>query len=194
MARISLAALAALCCLAAACSSGSSSPPPVVVNPGSTLTFSPTTIYAWRVPAACGVANPPYGPGDIYSLQAVGAQVQGPRTGFAVMMPQAVAAGTSYDLVPAAVVTIQNPQSISRTQNASPPDGALYFQFSWSEADLGEIDPNPLDHVGITVVAFPSADGDPLTVHYVLHFTDQQTLDVTISGASATQPVGCAAG
>jgi hypothetical protein len=58
----------------------------------------------------------------------------------------------------------------------------------------GEIDANVLDAVSVTLVAFPSKDGDPLTVHYVLHFADGQTLDITVSGRMVSLLGGCAAG
>lgn len=194
-ARDFFALLAALANLAACSGRGADPQGPAVVNPGSTLTFTPSAVYANRFASVCGVPSPPpYGPGNVFSQLAVGAGSPGPLTGFGVDMEQAVAPGTTYDLIPVAPVSVQNPNGTDRSQNALASDGVLSFQFQWSPSNPGEIDPNPLDHVTVTIIDFPSADGEPMTVRYVLHFTDQQTLDVTISGDTQLDAGGCAAG
>ena len=144
LARAFFALLAALANLAA-CSGKSADPQgPAVVNPGSTLTFTPSAVYANRFASVCGVPSPPpYGPGDVFSQLAVGAGSPGPLTGFGVDMEQAVAPGTTYDLIPVAPVSVQNPNGTDRSQNALASDGVLSFQFQWSPSNPGEIRSEP---------------------------------------------------
>jgi hypothetical protein len=67
--------------LAVAACGGSASPiQPVVVNGASTVTFTPTQVQASRYPNACGVANPPYADGDLFSLEAIGKGAGDPRS------------------------------------------------------------------------------------------------------------------
>ena len=195
--RLAFALFAAVVPLAAGCTANAraTSDPPVVVNPGSTLAFAPSTIDVWRTAGACGVSNPPYSPADIYNLDAIGAQASGPLTALSVTVENgSVTIGTPYDLALDAPIASTNPGGDSRAQNGASSDHVVSFQFQWGAAHPGEIDPSTLDAVTATFLAFPSHDGDPLTVHYVLHFADQQTLDVTLSGDMTSDLVGCGAG
>lgn len=168
--------------------------PPVVVNPGSTLTFTPSTVDAARFASQCGVTGvPPYTDADLFSLDAVGAQNPVPRTLINVAMSRHVAVGSPYSIVLDAPSVNTGTNGSNQGQGGSSADGVLRFSMSWG-ANAAEIDPNALRSVTVTVDAFPPQDGDPLTVHCVMQFTDGKTLDVTFSADTGQSFSGCAAG
>ena len=58
----------------------------------------------------------------------------------------------------------------------------------------GRIDTGAFDVVTITILAMPTADGQPLTVRIQMHFVDGKTLDETLSRPLLTSYGGCGAG
>jgi hypothetical protein len=193
MKRIAFLAFAVLIASLPGCGGKGTADLPYAVNPGSTLAFSPSEVTANRFPNTCGVSDPPYDDADVFSLLVVGAHTtQPPYTGLSLSVKRTVTVGTSYALQVSPVVTVTNPNQIDTAQNAGTPDGTLQFGFSWG-SNKDEIDPNPLAAVTVTVLAFPAKDGDPLTVHYVLSFTDAQTLDITFSSGMMSVMGGCPA-
>jgi hypothetical protein len=71
--------------------------------------------------------------------------------------------------------------------------GGVTFQYTQG-ANPGEIDTGAFNAVTITLLAMPTADGQPLTVRIQLHFVDGRTLDETFSTPLVTLESGCGAG
>ena len=180
--------------LAVACGGSSTTTPSSVVNAGSTLSFTPSEVDAERYPSGCGVVNPPYTDADLFSLDIVGAKTKAPYTLLSFSLLRTVTVGSPYTLSPMPVSGTPGSLSDEGTQSADSSDGALQVSFSWG-AELAEIDPNPLTAVTVTVEAFPAKDGQPLTVHCILSFSDAQTLDMTFSAPMPPAgSSGCPAG
>jgi hypothetical protein len=183
----------------AACAAKTGGPvEPIVINPGSTLGFTPSQVTASRSADACNNPNPPYDISrDGFTLGAIGRQAQGPLTAISLAFESTsnpVQVGQGFDLALDAPISAQNPGGDYRVQNATSPGNVLSFQFQWGAATPAEIDGNPLDAVHVDIDAFPSHDGEPMTVRFVLHFTDGQTLDATFSGNTISYLGGCTAG
>jgi hypothetical protein len=193
MNRFAFFFLASFFALLVACGSSSTTTPASVVNPGSTLSFTPSQVTAVRLPAGCGVMNPPYTDNDVFELSVAGSTAQKPPTDLFLALERTVTVGSPLSLAPMAVQTNPGPPASARMQTAATPDGVATFSFSWG-ADASEIDPNTLASVTLTVEAFPAKDGDLLTVRCVLTFTDSKTLDMTFSSATLSGFSGCAAG
>jgi hypothetical protein len=178
-----------------ACGATSGGPsPPSVVNPGSTVSFSPSEVDAQRFAGTCLVGGvPPYSDADLFAMYAVGAQDPVPRTLIEVVTKRAVAVGSPYALVVSSAYVATGSAGATQAQSASSADGLVQLSFGWG-ANAAEIDPSPLDAVTVTIDAFPAQDGAALTVHCVFHFTDGQTLDITFSADTVPPPSGCPAG
>jgi hypothetical protein len=160
------------------------------VNPGSTVQFTPSSVEANRFADGCGGVDPSYSAADSFSLQAIGTTGAGsPYTSLVFEPTPSVVVGTPYSMQ----VQAYSDTGTTPGQGATSGDGALTFSFSWG-ADTAEIDASPLSTVTLTVVAFPTQDGEPMTVHCVLGFTDGKTLDMTFSRDIVSDLSGCAAG
>jgi hypothetical protein len=178
-------AMAAVLLVASAC--GGSSSPPYVVNPGSDLSLTPSSIQVLRYPAVCGVSNPPFTDQDLFSIDVRGPQTPPPPwSGLSVNFYRKVAVGRPLDL---SLTPFANPQSTASgdptgaTQSGTAPADANLdqFDFFWG-SKANTVDSNPLDSATVTVLAFPEKNEDPLTVRVQLRFTDGKTLDESFSG------------
>jgi hypothetical protein len=134
-----------------------------------------------RFPSMCGVMNPPFSDEDLFSLD-----VLGENTAISFTCSRNVTVGVPIVLTVAALA------STAQQSASSPADSALHVTFEGGYES--EVDPNPLDAATVTVLAFPAMDGDPLTVRFQLHFTDNRKLDETFSGPLSTVFGGCHAG
>jgi hypothetical protein len=74
--------------------------------------------------------------------------------------------------------------------SAAGSDPPFVFDY-WQGDHPAEIDTGAFDKVTLTLVAFPSADGDPLTVRVQVHFVDGRELDGTYSAPLKTEPGDC---
>lgn len=182
--RFSFSALAAFALAVVGCggsTAASSAAAPYVVNPGGDLSLVRVTVDAQRLPSTCGVMNPPFTDQDRFSLD-----VLGENTAISFTCSRNLTVGVPIVLTLAA-------QAPSAQQSASSPaDSALQVTFDGGYES--EVDPNPLDAATVTVLAFPAKDGDPLTVRFQFHFTDNRKLDETFSGPLYTGFSGCRAG
>ncbi len=165
-----------------------------VVNSGSTVFLSPSQIYVQRSPATCGVVNPPFTDGDLFSLDAVGTSTTtAPWTGIAFDCSRSVAMNLPIALVLGAYQSFPPSgrlEQYAEQRASSPTDSAIQFDFTWG-SELSEVDASPLGAATVTVLAFPEQDGDPLTVRFQLHFQDVQSLDETFSGPLVSSYGGC---
>lgn len=186
----------AVCALIAslvACSAkqGDSGPPPssgpFVLNPGSTLAFSPSGVWAYRFAYPCGVADPPYDNRDIFGLQAGG----DPDAGFFIYMPPTVTVGIAYAIELGA--PSPDPPASQGGQYGTSADGTVQFDYHWG-VTASQVDASALDSATVTVEAFPAEDGDALTVRVVLHFVDGGLLDATGSADTPRMFYSCPAG
>jgi hypothetical protein len=171
---------------------------PYVVNPGADRSMTPSSIDAERAASICGVMDPPFTDDDLFSLFVVGENTPTPPYGGIffessrkVMVGEPIVLSlTAYQTNPPTGPGEASPAQ----QSASVPAGsALQFTFEWG-SNRNEVDPNPLDAATVTVLALPAKDGDPLTVRFQLHFTDNRKLDETFSGPLSTAYSSCPAG
>jgi hypothetical protein len=190
-------ALVASAACAVACSGSAAPQPPVVVNDGSTLTFTPTELLVNRYPTVCGVANPPYGAGDLFSMGAIGVGAGDPSAGPLTAIDLSFHTPLAPQFTSALVLSAATPEQAAggpyRSQSATTGDSSLTFSFQWG-TNAAEIDPNTLRLVDVTILAIPGRDGDPLTVRFVLQFADGKTLDETFSAPASTVSSSCGAG
>jgi hypothetical protein len=188
---------------------GSNPPPgtppsdPNTVNPGSTLHFDVSELSAQRYPSTCGVQNPPFTKDDLFSLNAVGPKT--PPTPWPMMaftLHPNVVVGQAYSLTlapwqPLTTPVVQDAGGVTivneNEESGTVPDHSVEFAFGRG-SNQSMLDPNAFDHATVTVLAFPTKDGDPLTLRLQLHFTDGQTLDQTFSGPLVSTYGGCGAG
>ncbi len=172
--------------------------PPPTYNSGGTIAFNPTAIDVNRFPTVCGVMNPPFMSGDLYSMDIIGSMAQAPYDALDLSFPSPATVG-----VPIAL-TVQPFSAMS--SGIGEPDGGMTW-YAGQTAQLGginfnysqgsgptHIDPNAFDSVAITIVAMPAKDGDPLTIRIHIHFIDNQILDETFSGPLFSSWGGCGAG
>jgi hypothetical protein len=184
--RFSFSALAAFALAVVGCggsTAASPAAPPYVVNPGGDLSLVRLMVDVQRFPSMCGVANPPFTDQDHFSLD-----VLGENTAISFTCSRNVTVGVPI------VLTLAAPSIASSAQQtaSSPADSTLQVTFDGGYES--EVDPNPLDAATVTVLAFPAKDGDPLTVRFQFHFTDNRKLDETFSGPLYTGFSGCVAG
>jgi hypothetical protein len=168
-----------------------------IQNTEKTIVFEPTLVSAARYPNVCGVMNPPFMDGDLYSIDIVDQRGATPYAALTFSFPSpAPAVGTPLMLtvgpfMPPSTGIGQPGGATYATQNAQ--SGMIYFSYSQG-AHPTEIDPGAFDAVTITILAMPTADGQPLTVRIQMHFVDGNSLDETFSNALASTYGGCPAG
>jgi hypothetical protein len=176
---------------------GSSVPPVltgVTLNAGGTIAFTPTQVDVARYPAVCGIMNPPFMDGDLYSMDIIGSMAQAPYDELSISFPSPVMVGTP--MTPAV-----QPFSTMGTELGGGPWYAAQtaqgsdINFSYIQgSDPTEIDTGAFDSVTITILAMPMKDGNPLTIHLRIHFVDGLVLDETYSGPLVSGWSGCGAG
>jgi hypothetical protein len=168
-------------------------------NPGGTIRFEPTFVSAARYSNVCGVMNPPFMNGDLYSLDIVDQTGPSPFSGFALSFNSpAPATGTPLmltvqPLLPHAIASHQPNGTPTSAAGQNAQGSGISFQFSQG-ANPSEIDTAAFDAVTITLLAMPTENGQPLTVRIQMHFVDGKTLDETFSNALGTRYSGCPAG
>lgn len=170
------------------------------INTGSTIDFVPRAVYANRYPNACGVANPPFGNGDLFTLQIVGAIAAGPSNSLEIDVdPPHPAVGAPLALA----VMDFTPQGTGVTDPGTGTTTWYAFQYATAGSvrfldsqgvNPSEIDPGAFDAATVTILRMPAANGDPFTVRLQVHFADGNLLDETFSAATATVASGCPAG
>jgi hypothetical protein len=166
---------------------------------GGTIAFQPTFVSAARYSNICGVMNPPFVNGDLYSLDIVDQTGATPYNALTLSFSSpAPATGTPLMLTtqpfsPQGTGIIQptGPMIWYAAQNAQ--GSGISFQYSQG-ANPSEIDTGAFDAVTITLLAMPTDNGQPLTVHIQMNFVDGKTLDETFSSPLVTSYGGCGAG
>lgn len=158
--------------------------PPWTLNPGGTITFEPTLVSATRSPNTCGF-DLPFSNGDLYSLDI------GDRSVLTVSFgTPALPIGTPLMLSvqPFSQGTLTMPYTPQGAQGSG-----ITFQYSQGD-NAGEIDTGSFDAVTITILAMPTADGQPLTVRIQMHFVDGRSLDETFSSPLVSSYRSCVSG
>ena len=166
---------------------------------GTPIDFVPSAVYATRIPAVCGVANPPFMDGDLFSLDIVGAATTGGPDNSLSLTFNSPAPPVGAPM--ALSVLSFMPQGISVTVPASGPTRYYSFQratgtdrlnFVYEQGtDPSEIDTGAFDALIFTLVQLPTTDGDPLAVRVQIHFVDGRDLDHTYSSPLTTEAGGC---
>lgn len=167
---------------------------------GTPIDFVPGAVYATRFASVCGVTNPPFAAGDLYSLQIVGAMTAAPFNSldFSFTSP-APPVGRPISLS----VMAFTPQGTGVSAGPSGPTTWYAFQYATSDTvrveysqgtDPAEIDTGAFDAAFATLVHLPVADGQPFTVRLQIHFADGKVLDQTFSSPLTTSVSGCPAG
>jgi hypothetical protein len=166
---------------------------------GGTITFEPTLVSAGRSSSVCGVMNPPFMNGDLYTLDIVDQTGPAPYNGLSLSF-NSPAPTTGTPLMLALQPLPQGTgigQPNGTTMGYAAPQSAhgsgLSFQYSQGANPSG-IDTGAFDAVTITILAMPTDNGQPLTVRVQMHFVDGKTLDETFSNLLATNYIGCPAG
>jgi hypothetical protein len=198
--RATFTSLAAFAVAVIGCggSTASTSAAPYVVNPGADVSLIPSSVDVQRFAYICGVMNPPYTDQDIFSLDIAGKDTPTPPLG-AIFLDCSRNVKVGEPIVLTVGAYQMNPPSgpgeaPSAQQSATlPSDSSLSVGFEWG-SNPDEVDRHPLDAATVTVLAFPAKDGDPLTVRFQFHFTDNRKLDETFSGPLYTGFSGCPAG
>jgi hypothetical protein len=169
-------------------------PPLWSPNPGGTIKFEPTLVDVTRYSNVCGVMNPPFMNGDLYSLDIVDQTGPTPYNALSLSF-SSPAPDTGVPLM----LTVQpftpqaggNGSTWYAAQNAE--GSGISFQYSQG-ANPSEIDTGAFDAVTVAILAMPADNGQPLTVRIQMHFVDGKTLDETFSNALSTAYSGCPAG
>jgi hypothetical protein len=166
---------------------------------GTPIDFVPTAVYATRYPAVCGVANPPFMNGDLFSLDIVGAATTGGSDNslsltFNSPVPP-VGAPMALSVLPfmpqgiSVTVPVSGPTTYYSFQRATGPD-RLNFVYRQG-TNPNEIDTGAFDATIFTLVQLPTKDGDPFAVRLQIHFVDGRELDHTYSSPLTTEAGGC---
>ncbi len=149
------------------------------------LDFQPSSVEAYRTPQACGAVDPDAAPGDVLSLEVVGAtDVAPPYTAIDLDVTRSATQGQAVPLVVS--------QGSSGTVSAKSTDGSIRFTFTVG-SNAGEIDPAALASVVVAIDSMPSADGEPLAAHLLLRFDDGSVLDRSFSAPVHTPLFRCVA-
>jgi hypothetical protein len=163
-------------------------PSPFVLNTGDTIGFSPSSVDVNRYPSICGVMNPPFTAGDLFSMDVIGSTEAAPYdsldAGFTLPAPPI---GTPIVLN----VSPPNPAGSTPSQYAS--NDGITFSYTQGKGP-GEIDLGAFDSVVVTLLAMPTAAGEPMTMRFQVHFIDGKVLDETFSGTLYSSYLGCGAG
>jgi hypothetical protein len=157
-----------------------------VVNQGSDLSLTPSSIQVLRYPAMCGVSNPPFTDQDLFSIDVLGPQTPPPPwSALSLSFYRKVAVGRplALSLTPFAnpPSTPGDPTEVTQSGTAPADANLEQFVFFWG-SKANTVDSNPIDSATVTVLAFPEKNEDPLTVRVQLRFTDGKTLDESFSG------------
>ena len=151
--------------------------PPLVVNPGSTISFTAKGVYARRDPtnAPCGQKQPVFSDQDRFVLQLVGTASRVPSfQGILISTRNAPAVGTAYPM------QVLAPEKFGAQQGRAPGDVSLTV---YGDRMLDGLPlETPFDTATVTILAFPTHDGEPLTARVQLHFENGDTFDATFSG------------
>jgi hypothetical protein len=169
-----------------------------IENTAGTIVFEPTLVDATRYSEICGVMNPSFMNGDLYSLDIVDQRGATPYAALSVSFSSPAPVGTPQ------MLTVQ-PFTSEGTGIGEPDGGTMWyagqnaqgsgFNFQFSQgAHLTEVDPGAFDSVTVTILAMPTADGQPLTVRIQMHFVDGNTVDETFSNSLVSSYIGCSAG
>ncbi len=149
------------------------------------LGFQPSSVEAFRTPARCGAANPDAAPGDVLSLELVGAtDVAPPYTAMDLDVTRSAPQGQAVPLVVS--------QTSQGTVTAKSTDGSIQFTFTVG-SNAGEIDSAALASVVVTLDTIPTADGEPLAAELHLRFDDGSVLDQSYSAPVHTPLFRCVA-
>jgi hypothetical protein len=192
---------AALVCTWVASCGGAAGQEAITVgwDSGTLIDFVPSVVSATRYPSVCGVANPPFMNGDLFSLDIVGAATTGgPDNSLSLTLNiPAPPAGAPMAL---SVLPVM-PQGISVTVPVSGPTTYYSFQRATGTDRLNfvyrqgtnpsEIDTGAFDAIIFTLVQLPTKDGDPFAVVLQIHFVDARELDHTYSSPLTTEAGGC---
>ncbi len=174
------------------------SPPPSVPNEGDTIAFAPTKVDVERFPAGCGVPNPPFMNGDLFSMDIIGNMAAAPYDALEISFP--TPATVSVPVMPAVQPFTQDGTGIGLADGGTQWHAAQNAQgsginFNYAQgSDPSEIDTGAFDAVTITILAMPTKDGDPLTIRLQIHFVDGRVLDETFSGPLFSSWSGCPEG
>jgi hypothetical protein len=169
-----------------------------VLGPDDTIGFTPSGVIATRYPGECGVANPPFQSGDLYSLDVIGSKNGSPYDSLTVSVTSPVLTGRALALTvvpyqPDGGCALAEDPGISCYGGQSAASGTTTFSYGqgW---DPSAIDTGAFDSATITIAAMPTQDGQPLTVRIQLHFVDGRVLDETFSAPLSTEFSGCPLG
>jgi hypothetical protein len=164
---------------------------------GVPIDFVPSVVYATRFPNTCGVANPPFKNGDLFSLEVVGARTAAPYNALNLSFQSpAPAAGTSIALAPLPFkaqgtgIDSQPPGMTTWYPAQGASGGGVNFTFLQG-SDPNEIDPGAFDSVVVTLTQLPTSDGAPFAARLQIHFVDGKQLDASFSNALTTSVSGC---
>ena len=171
--------------------------PPSVPNPGSTIAFTPTAVDAGRFPVTCGVMNPPFKAGDLFSLDVIGSMTAAPYDALSITFTSPAVVGQPIPLAVQPFLAmgsgIGQPNGSTTWYPAQRAQGGG-VTFSYTQgSDPSEIDTGAFDSATVTIVAMPTQDGAPLGARLQLHFVDGRTLDERFSGSLFTEWGGCGA-
>jgi hypothetical protein len=159
---------------------------------GTPIDFVPSAVHANRFPRVCGVANPPFMNGDLFSLDVVGAMNVAPDNALCLSFvspapPVGRPIALSVMAFTAQGIGIETPPSGPTTwyplQKAA--GGGVNFIYMQGNSP-SEIDAGAFDSVIFTLVQSPSKDGDPFAVRLQIHFVDGKQLDDTFSSPLTT--------
>jgi hypothetical protein len=151
------------------------------------LAFTPSSMAAVRTPSGCGVADPPYGANDVFTLTVVGSTSgPAPYNTLTLSMHDTSASTTAVPLT----VPMASGSAPATLQTAASADSDITFSFSRG-SNAAEIDSNFLSSVLVTVVSVPGADGQDLSASLALTFTDGSELQATYTAAVTTTNATC---
>jgi hypothetical protein len=156
-----------------------------------TFAFVPDQVVATRTPflAGCLGANVPFSDDDLFSLQPV--EQASPQTvrSIAITFKRTVTKNAALDLAlggPVRGATFEN------ADQAQSPDEKTGVGLIVSLKDGSPA--KPLSAAKVTVTDVPTKDGEPMSAHVTLEFTDGDVLDQTFTGKLSSYEGSCASG
>ena len=175
----------------AACTAETNAPssePTGTAQSRATFSFSPTDVFAKRMPvgAGCGETNVAFSDADLFSLQPVNAASPHGVSSIAVSFKRTVTKDVALDLTlggPVGGATFENAAHAS-----SPDDKTGVGVVVFAKPNTPE---KKLSKATVTMTDVPAKDGDVTSAHVVLDFEDGDVLDETFSGSLVSYEGAC---
>ena len=148
---------------------GCSSGPVFEVDPGSTVTWTPDVIELQRIPAHCGMTNPPFDDLDLYNLSV--SDTQGLASVYIVFVRTDMVDHDYPISLGPLIANLDQQSGITAVNTTSETNGDVNFSY-FAGDDLMDAHQLPLASVTVRFSALPQFVGDVLVATTTIEFFD----------------------